>query len=163
MKSSLTSTRLELNELSPDDAPFILELLNTEGWKRFIGDRNISSVEDAAVYIQKILDNPNVTYWVVRLKVEKEAVGVITFIKRDYLEHNDIGFAFLPAYAKQGYAYEAAQLVLNEAINSNLYDNVLATTIPENESSISLLKKLGLSFKEQIEVGEVSLSVYSLK
>ena len=62
MKKRFTTRRLELNELTPHDAPFIQVLLNTEGWIRFIGDRNIKSVEDAGVHIQKIIDNTNVTY-----------------------------------------------------------------------------------------------------
>jgi hypothetical protein len=34
--------RVRLRELTKTDAPFIFELLNTEGWLRYIGDRNIS-------------------------------------------------------------------------------------------------------------------------
>jgi [ribosomal protein S5]-alanine N-acetyltransferase len=45
---------LLLEILSENDADFIMELLNTEGWIKYIGNRNINSKEDAIAYIQKI-------------------------------------------------------------------------------------------------------------
>jgi RimJ/RimL family protein N-acetyltransferase len=39
--------RLLLRPFNTDDAPFILELVNSPGWLQFIGDRNIHSIEDA--------------------------------------------------------------------------------------------------------------------
>ena len=146
MQSSLTTDRLLIEPLSVNDYNFIFELLNTEGWIKFIGQRNINSAADATAYIQKIIDNPNTTYWTVQHKDTQTAIGVVTLIKRDYLEHHDIGFAFLPQFANNGYAYEAASAFLNHVISSYNLSTILATTIPENNSSIKLLKKLGVTF-----------------
>ncbi len=157
---SWTTDRLLIVPLTTDDSSFILELVNSDGWIKFIGNRNVNSEADAAAYIQKMIDNPNTTYWVVKLKDIEIAIGVITLIKRDYSEHHDIGFAFLPQFANKGYAYEAAHKVLTYLTENEAHTHILATTIPENDSSIKLLKKLGLHFQRSIEVNDEVLEVY---
>ena len=161
MKTSIITERLLIDFLSTGDEDFMLELVNTKGWLKFIGDRNIHSKEDAAAYIKKILSNSNIIYYVVRVKENKFPAGIISFIKRDYLEHWDIGFAFLPEFEGHGYAFEAAREVLLKAIENPEHSNVFATTLPENESSIKLLKKLGLEFKKVIEAENELLHLYS--
>ncbi|MBI3235396.1 MAG: GNAT family N-acetyltransferase [Bacteroidetes bacterium] len=141
---------------------FIKELVNTQEWIKFIGDRDVKTNEDAIVYVKNIIDNSNITYWIVKLKNENISIGIITFIKRDYLEYYDIGFAFLPKYAKNGYANEAAMAVLNTAINYKNHKEILATTIKDNVNSIKLLEKLGLTFKNEMIVGNDLLMVFSI-
>lgn len=157
-----TSERLSLVPLTEDDHQFIYELVNTKGWLTFIGDRNVGSPAAAIDYILKILDNDKVCYWVARLKDSGTPIGVVTFIQRDYLEHPDIGFAFLPQFSGRGYAYEAAKAVLSAVVASEKIPYVLATTIPENIRSIQLLQKIGLSFEREILVGEETLHVYKV-
>ena len=135
-------------------------MLNTEGWLTFIGNRNIASHIDAQTYIQRIVANPNITYWVVRLKESTIPIGIITYIKRDYLEHYDIGFAFLPNFSKKGYAYEATLAVLNNIIQSQKPAWILATTIPQNTASINLLKKIGLTFEKELIIENETLHLY---
>jgi len=160
MQSALVTKRLQLAELRLADHEFIATLVNTPEWIRFIGDRNVHSLEDAKVFIQNICDDPNKKYWVVKLS-NRIPIGVVTFIKRDYLKHHDIGFAFLSQYTNQGYAYEAAVAVLKEVIKNPLHTHVLATTIHDNELSIKLLEKLGLHFEQEIKQANDVLSVYS--
>ena len=162
MQSQITTPRLELNKLTIEDAEFTQVLVNSEEWIRFIGERNIKSKEDAEKYTLKIIETPNIIYWVVRLKEEGTPIGIITFIKRDYLAHHDIGFAFLSEYGKNGYAYEAANAVLKYITKDPNHKNILATTIKENTSSINLLEKLGLRFLEEIEVEKDLLMIYSI-
>lgn len=139
----LLTDRLLINPLSEDDCEFMLELLNTDGWKSFIGNRNINSPADAAAYIRKIIDNPDTNCRTVRLKNTNTSIGIITFIKRDYLEHHDIGFAFLPEYFNKGYAFEATNAVLKFITQFGGHSHILATTVPENRSSVKLLKNSG--------------------
>ena len=53
-KKFIKSDRLFLQRLSENDDQLILELLNTDGWIEFIGNRNIKTTDDAIAYIQKI-------------------------------------------------------------------------------------------------------------
>ena len=162
MQTNYKTARLLLRVMKTDDAAFIFELLNTAGWIKFIGDRNIKTSEDADNYIQKIISNPNISYRVVTLLDNQTTIGLVTFIKRDYLNHPDIGFAFLPSYNKQGYAFEATKEVLNDLLNQPEHSTILATTIPENSSSIQLLKKLGFSFSKEITHEGELLQVFSI-
>ncbi|MGI8951357.1 MAG: GNAT family N-acetyltransferase [Chitinophagaceae bacterium] len=159
-QSYLTTARLWIKPLTITDDNFILELVNTEGWVKFIGNRNITSKVEAIAYIQKILEDKNIFYWVVKLKENQDKIGIVTYIKRDYLEHHDIGFAFLPNFCKKGYAYEATKVVLNQLIREHNFAHIFATTVPENISSIKLLKRIGLIFEKEIEVDKEKLHVY---
>lgn len=161
MQSTYTTNRLTLHQLSAQDSTFILELLNTPGWIQFIGDRNIRSNEDALGYIEKINDSPNLVYWVVKTKDSQTAIGLVTLIKRDYLEHHDIGFAFLPQYNGKGYAYEAVTEVLTGIVNNTSHTHIVAITLKENLSSIALLKKTGLRFEKEIMDNGEELQLYS--
>lgn len=152
--------RLRLEPLAVNDDHFFLELVNTEGWLKFIGNRNVASVGDAAEYIRKILDKPSSSCWTVRRRSDQKAIGIVTLFKREYLEHPDIGFAFLPAYAGAGYAYEATTMVLNAEIRARDLAHILATTVPGNTSSVRLLHKLGLRFEKEIRVENELLHVY---
>lgn len=151
--------RLTLSEMNIVHTDFMYELLNTPQWIQFIGNRNIQTKEDAAAYINKIRLNPQADYWVVTLKETNTAIGVVTFIKRDYLDDFDIGFAFLERYGKKGYAYEASKRLLDEVRPK--HENILATVMENNKNSIHLLQKLGLQFNKQIVVNNEILHLYS--
>ncbi len=46
--------RLTLRKLGKEDCSFILELVNSDGWLEFIGDRNVRSENDSLKYIESI-------------------------------------------------------------------------------------------------------------
>jgi ribosomal-protein-alanine N-acetyltransferase len=162
MLTDFTTPRLHLQELQPEDADFIIALVNTPEWITFIGNRNITSPDEALAYIHKIKSCPEYTYWVVRLSHTTVPIGIITFIQREYLPHPDIGFAFLPRYVGQGYAFEAAQVVLDALLKEVRYFQILATTVKENWKSIRLLEKLGMLWIEEISPENELLQVYGI-
>ncbi|WP_158963005.1 GNAT family N-acetyltransferase [Myroides fluvii] len=158
----MQTQRLLLTRLDHQDNAFFIELVNTPGWLKFIGNRNIYSALDAQQYIQTILDNSQFTYWIVRLKSDQTPIGAVTLIKRSYLDSHDIGFAFLPSYMNMGYAYEAAHCVVEQVKAQQLHSVLYATVLPENKSSIKLLTRLGLTFKEVIHPEEELLHLFQL-
>ena len=88
------------------------------------------------------------------MSIQKKAgtpVGIISLIKRSYLEYFDIGFAFLPQYTNNGYAYEASKAILAMVSRLPAFKTVLATTLSSNKSSIKLLAKLGFRFEKENE------------
>jgi ribosomal-protein-alanine N-acetyltransferase len=162
MQKKYLTSRLVLRPVNLHDAAFILELLNTKGWIQFIGDRKVNTTEDSRNYIQKIMANPHTLYWVARLEREHTSVGIISFIKRSYLEHWDIGFAFLPAFFGKGYARESAEKILQEMLKNPQHATILATTKVDNQSSIHLIEKIGFHFKKEMENETERLLLYSI-
>lgn len=157
---SFSTERLHVRSLLESDAEFIRQLVNSPGWLEFIGDRNVHSKEDGIAYIQKIQSMPNVYYWVVCTLENEIPIGILTFLKRDYLDHFDIGFAFLPEYHGKGFAFESAAALFSRLTQLPEHKTILATTIPRNVHSIQLLTKLGMRFLHQIEIDNEILHVY---
>lgn len=138
--------RLLVNHFSEQDAPFVLQILNTPGWLQFIGDRNVKTVEAAEQYIKEKFMGGYQKFgfgmYAVRLRETNETIGMCGLVKRDHLEHADIGYAFMPEYGGKGYALEAAAAVLQYANNTLGLNPLLAIVTPDNVSSIKLLEKL---------------------
>jgi [ribosomal protein S5]-alanine N-acetyltransferase len=167
MNNNLETKRLFLRELSLDDAIFIFRLLNTEGWLKFIGNRNIVSLGDAKNYIK---NGPLVSYKMhgfgLLLVIEKSSnkpIGLCGLLQRDYLDNPDIGFAFLPEFSKMGYAFEAADAVMGQALEVFGKKILYATVMNYNHSSIKLLLKLGFTFQKVIVVNNEELDLYQFE
>ncbi|MBK7246012.1 MAG: GNAT family N-acetyltransferase [Saprospiraceae bacterium] len=156
---NLETTRLLLRPFNLDDAPFIIKLLNSPGWLKYIGDRNVKTIEQAEQYMLK---GPLKSYQehgygisMVVLKSDQRSIGMCGLIKRDHLEFPDIGFAFLPEYMGQGYAYEIARATLEYGIHTLKCSPILAITVLNNDSSIKLLKKIGMQFQNNIHLPQI--------
>ncbi len=154
----LTTERLILRRLTVADAEFIVELLNDPAFLQYIGDKAVRSADDARQYI---LEGPVASYerngfglWLVELKESKLAVGMCGLLKRETLPDVDIGFAFLPAYRSQGYAFESAAAVLDYGRREFGLKRIVAITNPDNAGSIRVLEKIGMRFERMITVTE---------
>jgi [ribosomal protein S5]-alanine N-acetyltransferase len=154
----LTTRRLSLRRLSTADAEFILELVNDPAFLRFIGDKAVRSTDDARQYI---LAGPVASYerngfglWLVELNDSGQPVGMCGLLKRDTLPDVDIGFAFLPAFRSQGYAFEAASAVLDYGRSEFGLKRIVAITNPDNAGSIRVLEKIGMRFERMITAPE---------
>ncbi len=152
----LETDRLVLRHLTLNDAPFIVELLNEPSFLRFIGDRGVRSQQDARQYI---LHGPIASYkkngfglWLAFLKETGDPIGMCGLLKRDTLKDPDVGFAFLPAYWRQGYAFESASAVLKHGSESLGLKRIVAITSLDNVASIGALEKLGLKFEAIIRL-----------
>ncbi|MCP3961415.1 MAG: GNAT family N-acetyltransferase [bacterium] len=154
----LETDRLILSRLSFDHAEFILGLLNEPSFLRHIGDKGVRTLGDAREYLRT---GPMQSYerfgyglYLTRLKDGETPIGICGLVKRDTLEHADVGFAFLPEFWRRGYAFESAAAVLVHAREDLGLERVVAITSPDNEASIKLLEKLGLRFEEMVRMAE---------
>jgi RimJ/RimL family protein N-acetyltransferase len=157
-KTIFETERLILREFSTSDAEFILAILNTPSWQKFIGDKNVHSIADAERYL---VDGPLKSYrengfglWLVLLKDGNIPIGMCGLLKRDYLEDVDIGFALMPDFEGLGDGFEMCNGTLIHCRDILQIDKVVAITDAQNVSSINLLKKLGLNFEKNIETSE---------
>lgn len=154
MKYIIETPRLWLRKFTLEDADFIVQLLNNEGWLKYIGDRNVHTTVDAEKYLQ---NGPIKSYqlhgyglWLVEKKEGNLPIGMCGIINRETLHCPDIGFAFLPEFNGKGYAVEAATATLSYAADSLALEEVCAITLAENEKSVRLLTQLGLQHKGPI-------------
>lgn len=133
------------------DIDFMLWLLNDPTWLRFIGDRNVRTKEDAQQYISAgpvdMYNRLGYGQCIVESRETGTALGICGLSQRNYLDHPDIGFAFLPAYWRLGYAFEAASASLDYASRELGVPRIVATCRPDNVPSQALLRKLGLRFE----------------
>lgn len=150
MKIYLTE-RLNIRPVTVEDAPFILELMNTPKWIQFIGDRNVSTVEEAGNYIKDKafpqLEKYGHTNNVVIRKEDQVKLGTCGLYHREDREDPDIGFAFLPQFEGKGYAYEASHRIMVAAKEDFGLTELRAYTLEDNTSSRKLLEKLGFNLK----------------
>ena len=165
------SGRLLIRHFTLADLPFIVALLNDPAFIANIGDRGVRTLADAEAYLQ---NGPIASYtqhgFGLNLVIQKssgKSIGMCGLIRRASLPDVDIGYAFLPAYTGQGYAREAARLIMQIARQRHDLDRLLAIVNPDNNRSIRLLQKLGFDFvrptRLQPEAEPISLFEASLR
>ena len=141
-----------------DDASFLLELMNTPKWIRFIGDRKVHSEEDAKKYMEERmfpqLERLGYSNNTVIRKSDHVKIGTCGLYDREGLDGVDIGFAFLPQYEGQGYAFESSNKLMELAQNIWNLRRIGAITLEDNKSSQRLLERLGLRFQKVMKLEE---------
>ncbi len=155
MKRICETGRLRLREFTVQDAPFIIDLLNSEKWLQFIGERNVKTEPQAKAYLE---NGPLTSYrehgfglWAVELKPENTLIGMCGLLKRETLNHPDIGFALLPQYMGKGYGLEVARATMLVAKDTLKLPVVYAIVLPTNTTSINLLQKIGMTFQRNFQ------------
>jgi RimJ/RimL family protein N-acetyltransferase len=146
----LDTERLQLRTMGPGDAAFYLALVNEPSWLRYIGDKNIHTVEQArdAIVAGPMRQQRELGYslYVVERKTDGAPLGLCGLILRDTLPGTDIGYALAPQYGGKGDAYAAAAAVVDHARAALGVNRLFAIVNPDNAASIALLGKLGMHF-----------------
>ena len=147
---TLETARLRIRDLGPQDASFIVTLLNDPAFLQFIGDRGVRTPADALEYIET---GPTASYarhgfglQAVEPREGGEPIGICGLLQREHLEAPDLGFAFLPPFRGRGFASEAATALLDDASTRLAITRVLAIVQSDNGASIRLLQRLGFRF-----------------
>ncbi len=139
--------RLSLEEATPNDAEFLLRLMNEPGWLEQIGNRHVHSISDAERYIESRLVESYRSHgfglWIVRERESEEAIGLCGLVRRGFLRGIDLGFALLASAQRQGYATEAARACIDYARGELKQTELLAITGATNDRSKALLATLG--------------------
>lgn len=169
MPSTLLTDRLRIREFTLADAAFIVRLLNTEGWLRYIGDRNVHNDGDARDYLTagplKSYAENGFGLWCVEEKHSAAPIGMCGILKRPELDSPDLGFAFLPEFHGRGFALEAVTATLSHARHVLQVPLLSAIVQPDNDRSIALLEKVGFVFSgaRMVPGREEVLQVYEFR
>ena len=150
MSTIAATRRLAIRQLTLDDAPIVWELLNDADFVKFIGDRGVRTVDEAATYLTngplEMYSRLGFGLWCVELRVTGTPIGICGLIKREWLDDVDLGFAFLPEFRRKGYAFEASRAVIAHAIDTLGMQRVVAIVSRGNARSETLLARLGMGF-----------------
>jgi len=151
----IETPRLKIRWLEVGDAAFIYTLVNDPTWIRYIGDKNVSNLEDAKTYIEtgpvEMYRNLGFGLNHVSLKQDGTPIGICGLLKRETLADVEIGFALLPGFRSQGYAFEAATAVLEHGCARLEISRIVAILTPDNLASGKLLGKLGFEFESSFK------------
>ena len=152
----LSTERLHIRSLTLNDAPDLYTLMTDKDWIQNIGDRGVYSISDAEDYIRdrffKSYQESNLGFYALILKTTQSFIGIAGLIDRDGLDFVDIGYGILPQYRGLGYAFEATKAIYDYGrINLEL-EKIIAIVDSDNQSSINILKKLGLDFEKMIQL-----------
>jgi ribosomal-protein-alanine N-acetyltransferase len=162
----LETPRLSLRRLEPDDAEFLVGLLNQPSVLANIGDRGVRNADDARRYLR---DGPMAMYgrfgfglWLLSRRDDGAPLGMCGLLKRDTLPDVDVGYALLPQFWGQGYALEAVQATLRHAASKFGLKRVIGVVSEGNAASIRVLEKAGMRFERMVSMqpGEPEIRLY---
>ena len=168
----LDTERLSLREFTPQDAPFLLRLVNEPGWIRNINDPGVRTVDDALAWAEgrlfKAYRELGHGFWGVQRRTDDgsgELVGMCGLFKRPALPEPDLGYALLAEHEGHGYALEAARGCVAYAKDALGWATLMAITAVDNPPSVALLGKLGFveQAQEQLEGYNEPSRVFKLK
>ena len=152
------TTRLQLRELITDDAEFIHGLVNEPSFLANIGDKGVRTLDHARDFILdgpwRRNQKPGHGQFMVELKPDGIPIGVCGLLYRKRLDLTDVGCAFLPAYWRQGFAYEAAAAVMKYGRTTLGVEKIVGLTSEENLASIGLLEKFGMTFQGIVKMSD---------
>ena len=140
-----TTDRITLRPLTFDDQHWVLALQQDALWLKYIGSKNVNSLDDACDYIGKT--NAQREEWgygllAVEDNDARRPLGVCGLFNRFSFECPDLGFAMLPYARGKGVCLEACERVIAWSALKG-YSFLTAMTHPENRASQNLLLRLG--------------------
>jgi len=146
----LTSPRLRLRALEPQDEQEIFVLRSDERVNLHLDRKPAESLDDAREFISKIqsvIAKGEGLYWAICLKENPRLIGTICFFNFSKTDSSaEIGFELHPFYQGKGIMQEALLLVIQFGFQVMEFNLISACPAKENVKSIHLLKRNG--FKE---------------
>ena len=164
---NLRTERLHIDFLTDADAPFMLQLLNTPTWLTFIGDRGVTSLDQARDYLEKgqLASYKQHGYGLYRVALlDDTPIGLCGLVCRAGLIYPDLGFAILPEHAGRGYTTEAARRIISYARADLGITELSAITTLANIASRNTLEKLGFVYVRDVSLpaGNTLFRLYAL-
>ncbi|GGH45214.1 GCN5 family acetyltransferase [Mangrovimonas yunxiaonensis] len=147
--------RLIISTFTTADAPFLISLLNTPSYLKYVGDKNIKTLTAAKNHIKerhlKSYKEHGFGFYKLQLKTTQETIGSCGLARRAELDHVDLGFAFLPEHEGHGYGHEASLKIMQLAKTQFNLKKLVAITLPTNQNSIKLITKLGFALEKKVK------------
>lgn len=150
MTKILETPRLYLREMTPEDAEHAYILNSDPEVLRYTGDDPFESVEEACEFLvnYESYKRYGLGRWGVILKETGEYLGWCGLKYTPELDEFDIGYRFMKKFWGFGYATEAAAACLELGFNQLGIKTIVGRAMPENDASVRVLEKIGLTYLE---------------
>jgi ribosomal-protein-alanine N-acetyltransferase len=141
----LETERLVLRELILEDAPAIFQNYSDAEATEFIMEP-LTSLEQAQNLVQEFIDEYKQgerVFWAVVLKENNAFLGTCSYEGFHWEDFRaEIGYDLTKGYWGRGFMTEAVQAVIRYGFESLGLNRIEASTFPQNNRSISLLRRL---------------------
>ncbi len=147
MSAVFTTERLALREFSLNDAKGFFEMNADPEVIQFTGDRAFVDIEETGQFIQAYDQYEKHGYgrWSIYLKGTEEYLGFCGLRYSTEKQETDIGFRLIRKYWNKGFATEAAIACLEAGFQKFGLDKIVGRARADNQASIRVLEKLGMS------------------
>lgn len=143
----LSTSRLHLRKVTPDDSAEMFFMRSDERVMKYIDKEPAKSIADALDFITLINDqeanNDSIT-WAITLKESPKLIGTICIwnLKKQHYR-GEIGYSIHPDFQRKGYMQEAMEAVLHYGFYKMNLHSIEANINPDNRASALLLEKNG--------------------
>lgn len=150
----LTTDRLQIREITPEDVPRLYEVYEEESITRYMEplfpdqQQEIDYTKD---YIKNVYHFYGYGMWLIILKESGEIIGRAGLEYKEGFEGLELGFMLGKDYQHKGYAYESCKAILDYACEELEQTSFRAIVHRNNEPSRHLCEKLGFQKKESTE------------
>jgi [ribosomal protein S5]-alanine N-acetyltransferase len=150
---TLTTARLLLRQLMPDDARQLYLLNSDPEVLRYTGDLPYTSIEEARTFILRY--NQYSLYQCGRLAmIEKETgwfIGWCGLKYRVFEDETELGYRLKKEFWNRGFATEAALACIRYGFQELKRSCIIGRVLKANKASIRVLEKIGMTYLKDFE------------
>lgn len=158
--------RLVLFEWNESHAEVLFDLNSDPDVIRYTGDPPFESIEDARQLILNYDQYKSNGYgrWLCALRETGEIVGWcgLKLNNENDDQFIDLGYRFFKKHWGKGFATESAYASLKVGFEKLGMNFIIARAVQENEASISVMKKLGMTRFKEVQCHGLPAEYYSL-
>ena len=144
---TLYTERLVLRNITLNDSEDFFTIRSNPDLMNALDKLPYTNIEEIKAYIQQYQERLSIQEeikWAICLKENNYMIGVVGFFRiNSESKKAEIGYELLPAFHRQGIAFEAISEALNYAFNQIGFTHIEAGVNPDNYISIRLLSKRG--------------------
>ncbi|MEO8588406.1 MAG: GNAT family N-acetyltransferase, partial [Flavobacteriales bacterium] len=143
--TTLTTNRLVLRALTPDDVEAVFALRSDPVAMRYVPRPLATSLEEAATHIATILEAQRANtslQWAITIKGDPTMVGIMGFWRMQKEHYRaEIGYMLAPRFWGAGIITEAIAAVVDHAFAQLGFHSIEAIIDPDNPASMRVLEK----------------------
>jgi len=161
----LNTSRLTLRPCEVTDLQELYLLWTESGVRRFLLDDRLISQSDAEAYIRLSLDcfaNHGFGFWVFRLKGESDILGFCGFRIIEDAAEPELLYGLTQQQWGRGLTAEATSAIVNFGFAARGLKRIIAVADTANQSSISVMKRIGLFYEGREITPEFDRTSYSI-